>query len=90
VPSTVGAIVLGGAADRMGRGAALAARGRRCDATARASAPRGGRGGHATLFRGGDKNVGVFQPLAPAVAKHPRTPEAGFDPAGIFNPGRMY
>ncbi|MGI4848812.1 MAG: glycolate oxidase subunit GlcE, partial [Janthinobacterium lividum] len=25
-------------------------------------------GGHATLFRGGDKRLGVFQPLAPAVA----------------------
>ena len=47
-------------------------------------------GGHATLFRGGDKAVGVFHPLAPAVATiHQRLRQA-FDPAGIFNPHRMY
>ncbi|USX26164.1 glycolate oxidase subunit GlcE [Oxalobacteraceae bacterium OTU3CINTB1] len=47
-------------------------------------------GGHATLFRGGDKQLGVFHPLAPAVAKiHDRLKQS-FDPAGIFNPGRMY
>ena len=46
-------------------------------------------GGHATLFRGGDKAVGVFHPLAPAVATiHQRLRQA-FDPAGIFNPHRM-
>ena len=47
-------------------------------------------GGHATLFRGGDKAVGVFQPLAPAVARIHRHLKQAFDPAGIFNPGRMY
>ncbi|GAC1406047.1 MAG: glycolate oxidase subunit GlcE [Burkholderiaceae bacterium] len=47
-------------------------------------------GGHATLFRGGDKSVGVFQPLAPAVAKIHRHLKSAFDPNGIFNPGRMY
>jgi glycolate oxidase FAD binding subunit len=47
-------------------------------------------GGHATLFRGGDKNVGVFHPLAPAIAKIHRNLKASFDPSGIFNPGRMY
>jgi glycolate oxidase FAD binding subunit len=47
-------------------------------------------GGHATLFRGGDKKLGVFHPLAPAVAKIHRNLKAAFDPAGIFNPGRMY
>jgi glycolate oxidase FAD binding subunit len=47
-------------------------------------------GGHATLFRGGDKSVGVFQPLAPAVARIHRHLKAAFDPLGIFNPGRMY
>jgi glycolate oxidase FAD binding subunit len=47
-------------------------------------------GGHATLFRGGDKSVGVFQPLAPAILKIHRRLKAAFDPAGIFNPGRMY
>ena len=47
-------------------------------------------GGHATLFRGGDKSVGVFQPLAPAIAKIHDRLKASFDPAGVFNPGRMY
>ncbi|QJD99302.1 glycolate oxidase subunit GlcE [Massilia forsythiae] len=46
-------------------------------------------GGHATLFRGGDKAVGVFQPLAPAIARIHERLKAGFDPANIFNPGRM-
>lgn len=47
-------------------------------------------GGHATLYRGGDKSVGVFHPLAPAVARIHHNLKATFDPAGIFNPGRMY
>ena len=47
-------------------------------------------GGHATLHRGGDKSVGVFHPLAPAVARIHRNLKNAFDPAGIFNPGRMY
>jgi glycolate oxidase FAD binding subunit len=47
-------------------------------------------GGHATLFRGGDKSAGVFQPLAPALLKIHQRLKAAFDPAGIFNPGRMY
>ncbi|WER45372.1 glycolate oxidase subunit GlcE [Cupriavidus sp. WKF15] len=47
-------------------------------------------GGHATLFRNGDKSVGVFTPLAsPLAAIHTRL-KASFDPAGIFNPQRMY
>jgi glycolate oxidase FAD binding subunit len=48
------------------------------------------RGGHATLFRGGDKGIGVFAPLQPALARvHQRLKES-FDPAGIFNRARMY
>lgn len=47
-------------------------------------------GGHATLFRNGDKSVGVFTPLSsPLAAIHQRL-KATFDPAGIFNPQRMY
>jgi glycolate oxidase FAD binding subunit len=47
-------------------------------------------GGHATLFRSADKSVGAFHPLAPAVMGiHDRLKQS-FDPAGIFNPGRMY
>jgi len=47
-------------------------------------------GGHATLFRGGDKSGGVFQPLPPALMKLHRNLKQAFDPAGILNPGRMY
>lgn len=47
-------------------------------------------GGHATLYKGGEKSVGVFQPLAPAVARIHRNLKNAFDPAGIFNPRRMY
>lgn len=47
-------------------------------------------GGHATLFRGGDRSQGVFPPLAPVLATIHRRLKAEFDPSGIFNPGRMY
>jgi glycolate oxidase FAD binding subunit len=47
-------------------------------------------GGHATLFRGGDKSVGVFHPLAPAVAQIHRRLKAEFDPQGVLNRRRMY
>ncbi|NMM37588.1 MAG: glycolate oxidase subunit GlcE [Glaciimonas sp.] len=47
-------------------------------------------GGHATLFRGGDKSVGVFQPLAPAIDRVHRNLKNAFDPDAIFNPGRMF
>jgi glycolate oxidase FAD binding subunit len=47
-------------------------------------------GGHATLFRGGDKGVGVFQPLSPALAAIHQRMKAAFDPSNVFNPGRMY
>ena len=47
-------------------------------------------GGHATLFRGGDRASGAFTPLqAPVHAIHKRL-KAEFDPLGLFNPGRMY
>jgi glycolate oxidase FAD binding subunit len=47
-------------------------------------------GGHATLFRGGDKSVGVFHLLAPAVATIHKRMKAEFDPRGVLNRGRMY
>ena len=47
-------------------------------------------GGHATLFRAEDKSAGVFTPLAPALAKIHRNLKHAFDPARVFNPGRMY
>jgi len=56
--------------------------------TVREAAKRAG--GHATLFRGGDKSVGVFHPLSPALMKIHRELKREFDPQGIFNRGRMY
>jgi glycolate oxidase FAD binding subunit len=53
------------------------------DAAARA-------GGHATLFRGGDKSGGVFAPLSPALMEVHRRLKQSFDPYGVFNPGRIY
>jgi len=99
LPSAAGAIALGGeqliewgGAQRWLRAPGDADSAHRIRAAATAS------GGHATLFRGGDKEgdkggdngAGVFQPLAPAIARIHERLKAGFDPAGIFNPGRMY
>ena len=47
-------------------------------------------GGTASLFRGGDKAEGVFEPLAAPIARIHRNLKAQFDPLGLFNPGRMY
>jgi glycolate oxidase FAD binding subunit len=47
-------------------------------------------GGHATLFRAPDKAAGAFQPLAPGLLALHRKLKQTFDPAGIFNRGRMY
>jgi glycolate oxidase FAD binding subunit len=47
-------------------------------------------GGHATVFRGAGPGEEVFHPLPPGLlALHQRIKRA-FDPAGVFNPGRMY
>jgi glycolate oxidase FAD binding subunit len=58
-------------------------------ATAVRDAARRGRG-HATLFRAGDKGAGCFAPLEPVLERLHRELKATFDPAGIFNPGRMW
>jgi glycolate oxidase FAD binding subunit len=47
-------------------------------------------GGHATLFRGGDKSIAVFHPLAPALARIHARLKAEFDPHGVLNRGRLY
>jgi glycolate oxidase FAD binding subunit len=60
-------------------------------ATVRAQAQQAG--GHATLFRGGSaqqRAAGVFTPLSAPLAAIHRRLKAEFDPAGIFNRGRMY
>jgi len=54
----------------------------------RAAAQRAG--GHATLFRGGDRNGEVFHPLQPSIAALHRRLKDAFDPKHILNPGRMY
>jgi FAD/FMN-containing dehydrogenase len=52
------------------------------DAAARA-------GGHATLIRGGDRSA-VFAPLSPVLMRAHQGLKQAFDPARIFNPGRLY
>lgn len=56
--------------------------------TIRAAASAGG--GHATLFRARDKSAGTFQPPSPTLMKIHRELKRAFDPAGIFNTGRLY
>jgi glycolate oxidase FAD binding subunit len=46
-------------------------------------------GGHATRFRGGDARTPAFQTLEPILARLNTRLKAEFDPAGIFNPGRL-
>ena len=47
-------------------------------------------GGHATLFRARDKSAGAFAPLDPVLLRLHRALKQAFDPAGIFNPGRLH
>ncbi|MDN5850316.1 MAG: glycolate oxidase subunit GlcE [Nitrococcus sp.] len=47
-------------------------------------------GGHATLFRGGDRTGDVFQPLAAPLLHLHRRLKLAFDPGGILNPRRLY
>jgi glycolate oxidase FAD binding subunit len=91
VPSTTGAIILRGEQLIEWGGAQRWLRAETDPQTARAiRSTVTAVGGHATLFRGGDKSVGVFQPLAPALAKIHQRLKTAFDPSHIFNPGRMY
>ena len=47
-------------------------------------------GGHATLFRHGEKTAGVFHPLSAPLQQLHRKLKHALDPAGILNRGRMY
>jgi glycolate oxidase FAD binding subunit len=47
-------------------------------------------GGHATLFAATDKSPGVFAPLKSPLDRIHRELKKAFDPAGVFNPGRLY
>ncbi len=47
-------------------------------------------GGHATLFRAADRSTGAFAPLSAPLRRIHRALKQAFDPAGVFNPGRLY
>jgi len=47
-------------------------------------------GGHACLFRGGDRNNDVFAPLNHTQQQLQQRLKQAFDPKAILNPGRMY
>ncbi len=49
-------------------------------------------GGHATLFRGAEaaRSAGAFAPLSAPLARIHRELKQAFDPAGVFNRGRLY
>lgn len=47
-------------------------------------------GGHAILFRGGDRTSEVFHPLPPPLVTLHRRLKDAFDPKRILNPGRLY
>jgi glycolate oxidase FAD binding subunit len=49
----------------------------------------GAAGGHATLFYGQDRSAGVFTPLDAVTARIHQRLKQSFDPAGLFNPGRL-
>lgn len=46
-------------------------------------------GGHATLYRGGDRSAGI-QRLAPGILSLHQRLKKALDPAGVFGPGRMH
>lgn len=54
----------------------------------RAAAARAG--GHATLVRAAHKSSGVFMPLGDTLMRVHRALKKSFDPACVFNPGRLY
>ena len=47
-------------------------------------------GGHATRIRGAARSEAVFSPVSEALMRIHRELKRAFDPAGIFNPGRLY
>jgi glycolate oxidase FAD binding subunit len=86
VPPTTAPLDLPGATLIEWGGAQRWFRGERDAAQVRAVAQRSG--GHATLFRGGDR-AGVFTPLPAPVAAIHRRLKTAFDPHGVFNRGRL-
>jgi FAD/FMN-containing dehydrogenase len=47
-------------------------------------------GGHATLIRGAGRDGAAFAPVSAALMRIHRELKRAFDPAEIFNPGRLY
>lgn len=47
-------------------------------------------GGHATLFRGGNRSLGVFSPLSSGLAAIHQRLRRQFDPYDIFDAGRLF
>ena len=47
-------------------------------------------GGHATIFEAQDRSGGVFAPLSAPLERIHHQLKRAFDPAGVFNPGRLY
>jgi glycolate oxidase FAD binding subunit len=47
-------------------------------------------GGHATLFRGGDREADIFQPLSTGIEQLHVALKNAFDPKRILNRGRLY
>jgi glycolate oxidase FAD binding subunit len=88
LPSTAPVVELAGAQLVEWGGALRWLRGTVEAAEVRAAAARAG--GHATLFRAQEKPAGAFAPLPPLLARLHRDLKRSFDPAGIFNPGRLY
>ena len=89
VPDTTAPLGLSGATLIEWGGALRWLRGTTASATEVRAAARAA-GGHATAFRGGDRGAGVFEAAAGPLADIHRRLKARFDPAGIFNPGRMF
>ncbi|WHZ11538.1 MAG: Glycolate dehydrogenase, FAD-binding subunit GlcE [Burkholderiaceae bacterium] len=88
VPSTAPALGLAGESFIEWGGAQRWLRTAAAASQVRAAAARVG--GHAVLLRGADKSQGVFAPLPEPLMRIHRGLKRSFDPAGIFNPGRMY
>ena len=88
VPSTTPPLELGGSQLLEWNGGLRWLRSAAAASDVRTAAKRSG--GHATLFRARDKAPGAFSPLDPVLLRLHKQLKHAFDPAGIFNRGRMY
>jgi FAD/FMN-containing dehydrogenase len=63
---------------------------RTCALTREVRAAAARAGGHATLMRGADRSNGGFSPVSDVLMRIHRGLKQAFDPACVFNPGRLY